>query len=168
MKQIFLSMWLLSLISCSSLKRQKLYSGLIGSLIGGAIGAQLGKNLSPDNHSVKLNQTIGLGAGVSTGFVIGKYIGGSFWENDPQNMKKDHLFFKQKQIHEDLPKTQVNIIKPSNPEKIKIKSEIPEFLKGKVKEASIITYEIKDYQEEMEDGRIISHDTHKAYEYVLE
>jgi hypothetical protein len=167
MKYLYFGILVLNLSSCSSLKKQKLFSGLLGSLIGGSVGATLGKNLAPDEQSINLNKTMGAAAGAGAGIIVGTYLGGIFWETEPKNFKKNHLFFnKEEEIKK--AKTKFKVLKPKNPEVIKLESKIPDFLKGKIKEAKVMTYDIDDYQEEMEDGRIIHHEKHKAFEYIIE
>ena len=62
----------------------------------------------------------------------------------------------------------IRVLRPKNIKRIKLETELPAFLKGKVKEANIVTYELEEYEEETEDGRRIIHEPHKAYEYILE
>lgn len=169
MKKFILIILCLQLANCSSIKKQTLYSGLAGAILGGVIGSQLGKELSPNEESNKLNQGLGTGAGLLTGAYLGGKIGEALWEDNPENHQLPTLLLPdgpQAVPPSNTPK--IKIITPTNPQKIKIATEMPDFLRGKVKEANILTYEIEAYEEETEEGRKIYHEPHKAYEYTFE
>lgn len=106
-----------------------------------------------------------MGVGAIGGYMAGSYIGGSLYEPVQLNKKESLLIPAKEEIKKEI---KVKILKPKNIKKIKIQSELPKFLKGKVKEANVLTYELEEYVEETEDGRKIYHEPHKAYEYTLE
>ena len=138
----------------------------MGSVVLGSIAANLGKELSPNTPSEKLNQTIGAATGGAVGFYLGTTIAESFWNEHPENKASKALLLENGRCH--TPKVKIKVLRPRDLKKIKLETKIPPFLKGKVKEANIVTYEIESYEEETEDGRKIIHGPHKAYEYVLE
>lgn len=155
--------------SCTSVQKQKLYAGIAGAAVAGIVGAQLGKELSPNKQSDRLNQAIGTGVGILSGAFIGAKIGESLWEANPENRQLPSMLLPDENPNlPETPKAQVKILTPSNPKKIKIETEMPSFLKGKVKEANVLTYDIEAYEEETDDGRKIYHEPHKAYEYTFE
>ena len=63
---------------------------------------------------------------------------------------------------------QVASVLPENIKRIKLETKLPPFLKGKIKEANVITYELEPYEEETEGGRKVIHGPHNTYEYVIE
>ena len=162
----FIFILIVLLPSCSSLKRQKILGGVVGSVVLGSIAASLGKELSPNASSDKLNQTIGAATGGVVGFYLGTNVAESFWNKNPENKVSKTLLLENGGC--DTPKGKIKVLRPKDLKRIKLETKLPPFLKGKVKEANIVTYEIESYEEETEDGRKIIHGPHKAYEYVLE
>ncbi len=159
------------LCSCSSMNRQKVYSGMAGILIGGAIGGILGEELTPNESSERFNKTIGATLGGGVGYLLGSKLGETFWKENPDNMQLDHMILddsNSKTVSSASPQIPIQTLEPKNIQKIKLRSELPSFLKGKVKEANVLTYELDEYIEQTEDGRTIYHTPHKAYEYILE
>ena len=151
---------ILALSSCSSLKRQKVWGGLIGAVTMGSIAAHIGKELSPNPQSNNLNQAIGATAGGIVGLAIGMKTANYLWEEDPKNQQFSNLYEKSG--------NKIRVIRPKNIKRIKLETKLPSFLQGKVKEANVITYELESYEEETEDGGKVIHEPHRAYEYVIE
>lgn len=166
MKYFIFTLFLL-LFSCSTLKRQKILGGLAGSFVLGSIGASIGKELSPNPQSDKFNQTIGMVSGGISGFYLGIKTAESLWQEYPENPqdKADNLLLPNAPHRE---RVKIKVIRPQNIKRIKLESKLPPFLKGRIKEAHVITYELESYEEETGNGRKIIHAPHKAYEYVIE
>ena len=150
----------LLLSSCATLKRQKVLGGLVGAIVVGSVGASIGKSLSPNPESDRLNQTLGGVTAASIGLFLGMKTAQSLWEDNPKNHPVPIETYKGG--------SKIKVIRPENIKRIKLETKLPPFLQGKVKEANVITYELESYEEEMEDGRKIIHEPHKAYEYVIE
>lgn len=159
---------LIFLLSCSSLKRQKMAGALLGSVALGTAGNIIGKELSPNPQSNRINQALGSVLGGGMGFYLGSKAGELLWQENPEHQKMETLLFEKRKSSSSQNKNKIQILAPQNLEKIKLKSKLPPFLKGKVKEASVVSYDLPPFEEQTEDGRTIYHEAHKAYEYVLE
>ena len=156
---------LATLLSCSSIKKQRTIGAIVGSVALGGIGASIGHELSPNPESDRLNQSYGLLIGGITGLYLGAKTGEHLWQDKPSNRTHKTLLTPEST---QMPASTIRVIRPKNLKRIKLDTKLPEFLKGKVKEANVITYELESYEEVTEDGRRIIHEPHKAYEYVLE
>jgi hypothetical protein len=138
MKCLFL---LTFLISCSTMKKTLVYS----SLAGGMMGATSGYVLSPDQESRGANAAVFgiVGAGISA------LVGYAMYEDDPRNQKLNHLLEPKKpldpnQIDINLGDLKIDAkLKPEGIYKTP-KKELPEKLKGKVKEQYLIKYQSKE------------------------
>ena len=134
---------LLSLIisSCSSMKKTIVYS----SLSGGLAGASAGYALSPDKESQGANAAIfGLvGAGLSA------LIGYALYEDDPRNQKMNHMLEERKRLDPNSLELDLgNLNIEANLSKDEVyqtpAKELPEKLKGKIKQQYIIKYQSKE------------------------
>ena len=131
---------LLSLLSCSTLKKTLIYGGLSGAVAGAAGGYVL----SPDEESRAANSAIfGLiGAGLAT------LIGYSMYEDDPRNQKLNHMLLPKKLNENEMQLDLGGIKIDASLEKGETfktpRKELPEKLRGKVKEQFIIKYESKE------------------------
>ena len=156
------------LASCSSLKRQKILGGLVGAALVGRVGAGIGRELSPEPQSDRANAMIGTATGGAAGFYLGGRIAEALWEEAPDNKRFGTLLQSDEALKGNGAGTVIRVLRPKNIRRIELETEIPPDLKGKLKEANVITYELESYEEETDDGRRIIHEGHRAYEYVLE
>jgi hypothetical protein len=155
------------LTSCSTLKRQQLFSGITGALIGGSLGAMIGKSLSPNQRSDQLNMILGGSIGALVGTVGGVAMGTYFWQEDPTNIPMENMMIKDDLAKTPPPPTQYKVLLPNNLKKIPIEGELPPSLKGKVKQGHVLTFEVPEYEEETEQGTIY-HEAHQAFQYSIE
>lgn len=174
-----LPMSLLFLTSCTTLKKQQLYSGIAGAFVGGTLGALIGKDLSPDRQSERLNQTIGITSGVALGSVLGAGLGTFFWNAGPENKELKQMILNENKVEEEdilgpngRLKEDINIplIAPNNISAYKLEEgPIPDQYKSLVnKKGTVRVYEFPQYTERKPDGREIIHGPHKGVEYVIE
>ena len=165
MRTIFIYFNLIALLGCSSVRRQRTLGAVIGAMaIGGLVGS-IGEELSPNPESEKLNRNLGMAAGGVLGLYLGSKTAEYLWEDIPSHKEQTTMLHEEKAKNK---RHKVRVLRPKNLKRIKLEPKLPAFLKGKVKEANIITYELEAYEEETEDGRVIFHEPHKAYEYILE
>ena len=155
------------LTSCSTLKRQQLFSGITGTLIGGSIGAMVGKSLSPNQRSDQLNMILGGSIGAVVGTTAGVVLGTYFWHEDPTNIPMENMMIKETLAKNPPPETKYKILLPQNLKQIPLEGELPPSLKGKVKKGHVMTFEVPEYEEESEQG-IIYHEAHQAFQYTIE
>ena len=129
------------LISCSTMKKTIVYSALSGA----AAGASAGYLLSPDEESRGANAAVFgiVGAGISA------LVGYALYADDPRNQKLSHMLEPKEEI--DPNKLGITLgdlrIDASLAPKDKFstpKKELPEKLKGKIKEQYIIKYQSKE------------------------
>ena len=130
---------LLILVSCSTLKKTVIYSSLSGAALGG-VG---GYSLSPDNESRAANAAIFgvVGAGVAA------LAGYSLYKDDPRNMKLKHMLEKPKrdgEIELDLEGININANLEQSEFYKSPSKDLPEKLRGKIKEQFIIKYQSKE------------------------
>lgn len=132
MKNLFLLIAISSqLVSCSSLNKTMIYSGLAGAVIGGFAG----RALSPDRESDNFNTLLGAGLGSASGAAIGTY----FFMDDPDNRSMKTMLVpdtKKGEIPKDLDigiplSEKLYTVMPDT-------SAIPEHLKDKVKKQVIV------------------------------
>lgn len=155
------------LSSCSTLKRQQLFSGITGALIGGSIGAMIGKSLSPNQKSDQLNTILGASIGSLIGAGSGVAIGTYFWQEDPTNIPMENMLIKDDLVKTPPPQTKYKVLLPQNLKKIPLEGELPASLKGKVKKGHVMVFEVPEYEEDSEQGTIY-HEAHQAYQYSIE
>ncbi len=155
------------LTSCSTLKRQQLFSGITGALIGGSIGAMIGKSLSPNERSDQLNMILGGSLGALAGSAGGVALGTYFWQEDPTNIPMENMLIKDDLAKASPPPTEYKVLIPQDLKKIPLEGELPPSLKGKLKKGHVLTFEIPEYEEETEQG-VIYHEAHQAFQYTIE
>ena len=162
---------LLFLSGCTTLRRQQIYAGLAGAFIGGTIGNLVGKDASPNKDSVGLNQTIGTASGMAVGAAAGAALGTYFWNESPENKPLKNMILEKEIPTADIP--QEEFFRPLRPKAgvvYPLKEEpVPSALKDKInKVGRVKIYEVPEFIEKLPDGREITHQSHKAWEYVIE
>ena len=162
MKQTFTILLLLvSLVSCTSLKKSMVYGGLAG----GAIGAYAGSALSPDSYSKAPNALIWGGVGALAGAALGYF----FFHDDPENRDLPHMILKDQNKIRSTDEFSSPMIIPTEASLYKIKdSPLPDSLRSKVPRPSIIEMTIPERIQHLENGRTIVIEAHKATEVVYE
>ena len=127
-------LFVLSLTGCSSIKRQQIYSGFAGMVIGGTIGSIMGKSMSPTRRDERYNQLLGTSIGTLVGAMAGVGLGTLFWNDNPENQPLNNMILKDAPKNVGSKKEKIKIVRPKKIERIPLKSEVPVWLKGKVKE----------------------------------
>ena len=145
MKTVILGILILSMTSCSSLKKTLIYS----SLVGGATGATAGAMLSPNKESRGANAAVfGLvGAGLAA------LAGYALYKDDPRNYKLDQMLMEEKKARVSYDPNEIEIglgnfkidanLSKEEAYKVPVK-ELPEKLKGKVNRQFLIKYQSKE------------------------
>lgn len=148
--------------SCSTMRKSIFY----GALSGITLGVVGGSTLSPDKESVAPNMAVW----GSIGALIGVGLGYFFFMDDPENRDLPNMILpKQKADLSPLGKLESFNITPTDSKKYKVESgPIPEHLKNKVKAPFIIEHEIPERVEQLENGKTITVEKHKAWEYSYE
>ncbi|MBC7540150.1 MAG: hypothetical protein H7281_15100 [Bacteriovorax sp.] len=161
MKNILITVCILSITSCSTTKSSILYGGLAGAAVGGIAGY----SFSPDKESDGFN-TIVWGA---VGAAIGAGIGYLLNSDDPDNkemsqmIKRDKLNDSPNPIPEDLG---FKLVEPSESKSYLVPAQnLPERLKGLVKKQIITEHTILERVEKKEGGKTIVYPETKVYEY---
>ncbi len=170
MRKSFLVLLCLFAVSCSTLRKQRFYAQAGGVILGSAIGGMIGTKLSPNEASRDENAIIGGTVGAAAGALAGDKIADFFWKEDPENKKLNEMVIENRKNPE-IPKVNYpKFIVAKKTVKIDVmnEDEIPLFLRGKMKKGKILIHELEESEEKTEDGRILYHEPHKAYEYVLE
>ena len=176
MNRIFyLSVMLLMITSCSTMKRSIFYGGLSGITLGVAGSAAL----SPNKESIAPNMAIW----GSLGALIGAGLGYFFFVDDPENrelpsMIQGNLYNNGKLKNSNsmgpydlapIKDIEAKIVTPKDSKKYKLESgPIPDHLKGKVQAPYIIEHEIPERVERLENGKAITIEKHKAWEVDYE
>ena len=163
MKYLFLST-LIFISSCSSLKKSIIYGGIAGS----AIGVMGGKTLSPDTESVQPNMAIW----GSVGALIGSALGYLFFVDDPENKELNSMILT-KNNEESRKSKKDDYLNPKiivgDSKKYKLETgPLPDHLKGKVKTPFIIEHEVPESVEQLDNGKTITVESHKAWEVSYE
>jgi hypothetical protein len=164
MKANLLILMFISLLisSCSTMRKSIFYGGLSGVTLG-VVGSSA---LSPNKESVAPNMAVW----GSVGALIGAGLGYFFFMDDPENRDLSNMIMpKQKIEMAPITKLETFTIKPTDSKKYKIESgPIPEHLKDKVKAPFIIEHQIPERVEQLENGKTITVEQHKAWEYSYE
>jgi hypothetical protein len=154
---------LLLLSSCSTVRKSILYGGLSGFSLG-VVGSV---SLSPNKESVTPN----IAVWGSIGALVGATLGYLFFMDDPENRELPSMINPKNRDQEMNPvsKLEAITIQPSDSKKYKVESgPLPENLKGKVKAPFIIEHEIPERIEQLENGKTITVEQHKAWEMSYE
>jgi hypothetical protein len=147
--------------SCSTMRKSIFYGGLTGITLG-IVG---GSTLSPDKESVAPNMAIW----GSIGALVGASLGYIFFMDDPENKDLPNMILPKQKELSPLSKLESFNITPTDSKKYKIESgPVPEHLKNKVKAPFIIEHEIPERVEQLENGKTITVEQHKAWEYSYE
>jgi len=159
---ILLLAFSLFISSCSTMRKSIFYGGLTGITLG-VVG---GSTLSPDKESVAPNMAVWGSIGALIGIALGYF----FFMDDPENRDLPNMIIpKQKDEQNPINKLESFNIEPTDSKKYKVESgPIPEHLKNKVKAPFIIEHEIPERVEQLENGKTITVEQHKAWEYSYE
>lgn len=145
MKSIILGILILSITSCSTMKKTLIYS----SLAGGATGATAGAMLSPNAESQGANAAIfGLiGAGIAA------LAGYALYKDDPRNYKLNQMLLDKERGNDSYDPNAIEIclgnlnidanLNKKEAYQVPVK-ELPEKLKGKVNRQFLIKYQSKE------------------------
>jgi hypothetical protein len=164
---------------CSTLGKQLFYSGLAGAVVGASIGAIIGKELSPNSKSDGLNQAIGASSGIIVGGLAGAGLGTFFWNQNPENKALPPMILDQRaeetaaligaqgRVNSEIKQ------RPLRPEGGSTypleEGPIPEKYRHLLnKKGQVRLYNVPAYTEVQDDGREITHEEHKAWEYIIE
>jgi hypothetical protein len=148
--------------SCSTMRKSIFYGGLSGISLGIAGSVAL----SPNKESIGPNMAVW----GSIGALLGAGLGYFFFMDDPENRDLPNMIIpKHQEEMSPLSKIESMTITPTNSKKYKVESgPVPEHLKNKVKAPFIIEHEIPERVEQLENGKTITVEQHKAWEYSYE
>ena len=174
-RAICLIIILLTITSCSTMKRSIFYGGLSGITLGVAGSAVL----SPNKESIAPNMAIW----GSLGALIGVGLGYFFFIDDPENRELPSMIQRNSYNNVQLKNAnsmgpydlapiksiEAKIVTPKDSKKYKLESgPIPDHLKGKIQAPYIIEHEIPERVERLENGKAITIEKHKAWEVDYE
>ena len=161
MRNICFLVLLLSLVSCSSLRKSLVYGGLSGAAIGGFAGS----SLSPDAYSRTPNALIWGAVGLATGAALGYF----FFNDDPENRELPQMILKDEMKMKTSGDFAAPIIIPTEATMYRINDgELPASLRSKVPKPSIIELTIPERIQKLQNGRTLVIEEHKATEIVYE
>jgi hypothetical protein len=164
---LFLSLLLLLISSCSTMRKSIFY----GSLSGISLGIVGSVTLSPNKESIAPNMAVW----GSIGALVGATLGYLFFMDDPENrdlpsmMPTDRASRNRNEYLNPINKLEAATITPSDSKKYKMESgPLPAHLKGKVQTPVIIEHEIPERIEHLENGKAITVEQHKVWEVDYE
>lgn len=167
LKIICLSLILLITTSCSTMSKSVFY----GSLSGISLGIAGSATLSPNKESIAPNMAVWGSIGALVGAILGYF----FFIDDPENrelpsmMPSGSTFRKKAEFISPINKLEAATITPIGSKKYKLESgPLPSHLKGKVQTPFIIEHEIPERVEQLENGKAITVEQHKAWEVDYE
>lgn len=148
--------------SCSTMRKSLFYGGLSGITLG-IVG---GSVLSPNKESTIPNMAVW----GSIGTLIGAGLGYFFFMDDPENREMPSMILpKQKMDENPVSRMESISITPTDSKKYKVETgPLPINLKGKAKSPFIIEHEIPERVEQLENGKTITVEKHKAWEMSYE
>ncbi len=159
--QILILALCLFISSCSTMRKSIFY----GALSGITLDVVGGSTLSPDKESVAPNMAVW----GSIGALIGVGLGYFFFMDDPENRDLPNMILPKQKELSPIGKLESFNITPTDSKKYKVESgPIPQHLKDKVKAPFIIEHEIPERVEQLENGKTITVEKHKAWEYSYE
>lgn len=163
--------------SCSSLNKSRLYGSLSGSAIGALIGPAIAEKTSPNQESLKTNQSIGLASGIIIGAIGGALIADYFYKDDPENRQGPPLF--ENGIEKKLPPTPSTVplnnltfkslgLPNTNIYQIPTSKDLPENLKNLIQKQILIEHQIPTQLIQQPDGStlIINGTTATEHRYI--
>lgn len=161
MKKILIITLTVSMLSsCSTLNKSVFY----GALSGATLGAVGGGTLSPTRSDVAPNVAL-WGA---VGALIGAGLGYFFFMDDPENKEMPSMILPKEKPNA-VTRLETITLTPTDSKKYKVESgPIPDYLKDKVKSPYLIEHEIPERVEQLENGKTVIIEKHKALEYSYE
>lgn len=140
-RKVLLILVLVSLCSCSTMKKTLIYSSLAGGMTGATAGAMLSPNKESRGANAAVFGLIGAGVAALAGYAL--------YKDDPRNYKLKNMLRDKKEINPNEIELGLGDIKiDANLEKKEAHpvpvTELPEQLKGKVNKQYLIKYQSKE------------------------